>query len=189
MRIIAGTHRGRRLETPQDERIRPTSDRIREALFNILHHRMGGLSGKCVLDGFAGTGALGLEALSRGAHFALFVDRDREALALCKRNVTLLGLAERAGFRLDDVTCLPSPERAFDLIFLDPPYGQGLAHTALGALDRGGWLAVGALAVVESDIAQPESPSPGFTVTDSRDYGRTRIALLMRDGSPRPHRG
>lgn len=177
MRIVAGSHRGRRLEAPADERIRPTSDRIRESLFNMLDHRLGGFSGKRVLDGFAGTGALGFEALSRGAAFALFVDKDRDSLALARRNAATLGLADKADFRLADLTRPPPVARQFDLVLLDPPYGHGLASAALAALAAAGCLAPDALAVIEADRAQPETLPAGFTVMDSRDYGRTRITL------------
>ena len=183
MRIVAGTHRGRRLETPADARIRPTADRIREALFSMLDHRIGGFSGKRVLDAFAGTGALGLESLSRGAIEATFMDKDRAALALTKRNATGLGLAERATFLLTDATRPPKAMAACDLLFLDPPYGQGMGSAALAALDEGGWLAAGALIVVEADRGQPETVPAGFALQESRDYGRTRIALIKRTDS------
>jgi len=178
MRIVAGSHRGRRLEAPADERIRPTSDRIRESLFNILDHRLGGFAGKRVLDGFAGTGALGFEALSRGAASALFVDKDRDALALARRNATALDLMAKADFRLADLTRPPQSAQQFDLVLLDPPYGQGLAGSALGALAAASWLAPDAVAVIEADRAQPETVPEGFTTLDSRDYGRTRITLV-----------
>ena len=178
MRIVAGSHRGRRLETPPDQRIRPTSDRIRESLFNILHHKLEGFVGKHVLDGFAGTGALGFEALSRGAASALFVDKDRDALALARRNAASLGLAAQSDFRLADLTRPPQSARRFDLILLDPPYGLGLAGTALGALAAAGWLAPRAVSAVEADKSQPETIPDGFTIIDSRDYGRTRIVLV-----------
>jgi 16S rRNA (guanine966-N2)-methyltransferase len=177
MRIVAGSHRGRRLEAPADQRIRPTSDRIRESLFNILDHSLGGFAGKHVLDGFAGTGALGFEALSRGAASALFVDKDRDALALARRNAAALDLMGRADFRLADLTRPPQSGRQFDLILLDPPYGQGLAGDALSALAAAGWLATGAVAVIEADRAQPDAIPEGFALLDSRDYGRTRIVL------------
>jgi 16S rRNA (guanine966-N2)-methyltransferase len=177
MRIVAGSHRGRRLETPPDERIRPTSDRIRESLFNILHHRLEGFIGKRVLDGFAGTGALGFEALSRGAESALFVDSDRDALALCRRNAASLGLTAQADFQLGDLTHPPRSAGAFDLILLDPPYGKGLAAAALSALGAAEWLAPQAIAVIEADKSQPEVIPEGFSTIDSRDYGRTRIVL------------
>jgi 16S rRNA (guanine966-N2)-methyltransferase len=180
MRIVAGSHRGRRIEAPADERIRPTSDRIRESLFNILEHRLGGFAGKRVLDGFAGTGALGFEALSRGAALALFIDRDRDALALVRRNAASLGLTDRADFRLADLTRPPQAVQQFDLVMLDPPYGKGLAGAALAALAAAGWLAPDAVAAVEADRSQPEAAPDGFAAIDSRDYGRTRITLVRR---------
>jgi 16S rRNA (guanine966-N2)-methyltransferase len=179
MRIVAGSHRGRRLEAPPDERIRPTSDRIRESLFNILHHRLEGFTGKRVLDGFAGTGALGFEALSRGAASALFIDNNRDALALCRRNAASLDLTARADFRLADLTNLPQSAMPFDLIFLDPPYGKGLACVALDALAAAAWLAPRVIAVIEADRSQPEIIPDGFSTIDSRDYGRTRIVLAQ----------
>jgi 16S rRNA (guanine966-N2)-methyltransferase len=183
MRIVAGSHRGRRLETPPDQRIRPTSDRIRESLFNILHHKLDGFSGKRILDGFAGTGALGFEALSRGAAAALFIDKNRDALALCRRNAVALGLAGQSDFRLADLTKPPQSIQAFDLILLDPPYGQGLAGTALAALAAAGWLAPRAIVAIEADRSQPEHIPEGFVTIDSRDYGRTRITLVRWEAS------
>jgi 16S rRNA (guanine966-N2)-methyltransferase len=180
MRIVAGTHRGRRIEAPADDRIRPTSDRIRESLFNILGHRLGGFAGVTVLDGFAGTGALGLEALSRGAAAAVFMDKDREALALCRRNAAALGLTERCRFELADLTRPPRAAVSCGLVLLDPPYGKGLAGAALPALEAAGWLAPDALVVIEADRSQPEPVPEGFAVLDARDYGRTRITLVGR---------
>ncbi len=178
MRIVAGTHRGRRLETPPDDRIRPTADRIREAAFNIIGHRLGSFEGVRVLDGFAGTGALGLEALSRGAALAMFVDRDREALALCRRNAAALGLTAQSSFQMADLTRPPRPPEPFDLVLLDPPYGQGLASAAMSALIQAGWLTEDCLLAVEADAAQPEIVAPEFRLVDTRRYGRTRIDLL-----------
>jgi 16S rRNA (guanine966-N2)-methyltransferase len=180
MRIIAGSHRGRRIEAPPDETIRPTSDRIRESLFNILGHKLGGFAGRNVLDGFAGTGALGFEALSRGAASALFMDNNKSALDLCRRNATALGLDGRAAFRLGDIARPPVAQEKFDLILLDPPYGKGLGSAALIALDAACWLGDNAIIVIEADKSQPEVTPSGFTVIDSRDYGRTRIELLVR---------
>ena len=180
MRIVAGTHRGRRLETPEGDAIRPTADRVREALFSSLNHRLGGFSGKTVLDGFAGTGALGLEALSRGADLAIFIERDRAALDLCRRNAAMLKETARARFILGDVAKPPRAETPCDLILLDPPYGKGLGAAALAALDTAGWVAPDALAVIEADRNQPEGVPAGFTLLDARDYGRTRIALIAR---------
>jgi 16S rRNA (guanine966-N2)-methyltransferase len=181
MRIVAGTHRGRPLESPADQRIRPTSDRIRESLFNILGHKLESFVGKRVLDGFAGTGALGLEALSRGALSAVFMDKDRDALTLCRRNAQSLGLTGKSEFRLGDLTVAGVPGGPFDLVFLDPPYGQGLAGKALSAMAAS--LAPGALAVVEADRSEPEPIPPGFSIVDSRDYGRTNISLLRNDSA------
>ena len=178
MRIVAGSHRGRRLEAPPDDRIRPTSDRIRESLFNILHHKLDGFTGKRVLDGFAGTGALGFEALSRGAASALFVDRNRDALALCRRNAATLGLTAKSDFRIADLTRWAAGAETFDLVLLDPPYGEGLGGAALAALAAAGALAPDAIAVIESDKSQPEAIPPGFALVDRRDYGRTRIELV-----------
>src|SRR5579859_342821 len=180
MRIIAGTHRGRPLESPEDQRIRPTSDRIRESLFSVLAHRLGGFEGVRVLDAFAGTGALGLEALSRGAASADFIDSDRGALALCRHNATSLGLTDRAAFHLADATHPPKAAEPCELVFLDPPYGKGLAAAAIAALDAAGWLGQGALLVIEADRAQPEPTPQGYEVADERDYGRTRLAFLVR---------
>jgi 16S rRNA (guanine966-N2)-methyltransferase len=180
MRIVAGTHRGRPIAAPDDQRIRPTSDRIRESLFNILHHRLGGLSGRNVLDAFAGTGALGLEALSRGAASARFCDSDGVALSLARRNAASLGLIDRSSFQRLDATKPPPAADAFDLALLDPPYGKGLGAMALAALDAAGWLTPDALIVIEADKAMPEAIPPGFTLLDNRDYGRTRIALIGR---------
>jgi 16S rRNA (guanine966-N2)-methyltransferase len=183
MRIVAGTHRGRRLETPPDDRIRPTSDRIREAVFNIVGHRLGGFEGLRVLDGFAGAGGLGLEALSRGAAAAMFVDRDRDALALCRRNAAALGLDARSGFLLADLTRAPRAPSPFDLVLLDPPYGEGLAAKAMRALDQSGWLAEDALLVIESDRGRAEAFPDMFAIVDTRYYGRTRIDLVVRSGT------
>jgi 16S rRNA (guanine966-N2)-methyltransferase len=182
MRIIAGTHRGRRLEAPPDERIRPTSDRIRESVFNIVRHRLGGFDGVSVLDGFAGTGAMGLEALSRGAAEAHFVDRNRDALALCRRNAAAIGLEARCTFELADLTRPPVSRKAFALVLLDPPYGEGLGGAAMAALAGRGWLAEDCLVVVESEGAQPEAIPEMLTLIDTRHYGRTRIDLAV----PRP---
>jgi 16S rRNA (guanine966-N2)-methyltransferase len=180
MRIIAGSHRGRRIEAPPDATIRPTSDRIRESLFNILGHRLGGFADKTVLDGFAGTGALGFEALSRGAASALFMDNNKAALDLCRRSAAALGLDGRAAFRLGDIARPPAAQEKFDLVLLDPPYGKGLGSAALSALEDAGWLADNAIIVIEADKSQPEATPQGFSVIDSRDYGRTRIELLIR---------
>src|SRR5206468_838844 len=142
MRIVGGRLRGRTLTAPKSRAIRPTTDRLRQALFNVLAHAYGDpISGARVLDLFAGTGALGLEALSRGAAFALFVDNGAEARALLRENVAALGLGGATRIFRRDATKLGAahPLEPFSLTFLDPPYGQGLAEKALAAARAGGW--------------------------------------------------
>src|SRR5712672_1689929 len=164
MRIVGGRLRGRALVAPKSQNVRPTADRLREALFNILVHAYGDpITDARVLDLFAGTGALGIEALSRGAVFALFVDDGAQARALLRENVAALGLGGVTRvFRRDAAKLGPAhPVEPFSLAFLDPPYGQGLAEKALVAARAGGWLAGGALIVVEeaakASVAAPES--------------------------------
>src|SRR5215510_4512225 len=153
MRIVAGQFRGRTLAAPEDARTRPTSDRVREAMFNILEHGIDGFAipGVRVLDLFAGTGALGIEALSRGAAFCLFVEEDAAARGLIRRNIEALSLTGTTKvFRRDATDLGPAGHRGgFGLAFLDPPYERGLAERALVSAAGGGWLAPGAIAVVE----------------------------------------
>ena len=183
MRIVAGRHRGRRLLAPLGETVRPTSDRAREALFNILSH--GNLAAEgvpfanaVVLDAFAGTGALGLEALSRGAAVAVFIEQDREALAILRKNITVLGEDTRARVVPGDATRPPRTHSACALAFLDPPYRSGLAAPALAALAAAGWLAPDALAVVELAAREHFVPPAGFTLADERVYGAARLVFL-----------
>ena len=183
MRIVAGRFRGRALIGPTHEGTRPTSDRVREAIFNILAHGDAEveLEGARVLDLFAGTGALGLEALSRGALFCLFVEHEATARALTRRNIEALGLTGVTKlFRRDATELGPAGKyRGFTLVFLDPPYGQGLAERSLASAAQGGWLAPGAVAVVEerkgSEVALPD----GYALFDERTWGDTR-ALFAR---------
>src|ERR1700759_432541 len=152
MRIVGGRLRGRTLAAPNSDAIRPTADKLREALFNILVHAYGDpMSGARVLDLFAGTGALGIEAVSRGAAFVLFVDDGAEARALLRENVATLGLGGTSKvFRRDATSLGPAhPIEPFSLVFLDPPYGKGFAEKALASAKSGGWLAPDALIVVE----------------------------------------
>jgi 16S rRNA (guanine966-N2)-methyltransferase len=188
MRVVAGRHRGRTLFVPAGRAIRPTGDRAREALFNILAHGgfgAGGTSivaGAVVLDAFCGTGALGLEALSRGAARAIFIDNDRAALAATQRNVATLGLEALSTLIAADAADPPPRPGALPaatLAFLDPPYGEGLAATSLAALAAQGWLAPAALCCVEHEAkAMSFRPPEGFTLLDERRYGKAAIALL-----------
>jgi 16S rRNA (guanine966-N2)-methyltransferase len=185
MRIVGGRHRGRRLLAPPGDTVRPTSDRAREALFNILSHgRLATegipFAGAAVLDAFAGTGALGLEALSRGAVEAAFIEQDREALAILRRNIAALGEADRTRIVSGDATHPPRAPSSCALVFLDPPYRSGLAAAALGALYAAGWLAPDALAVVELAAREELAPPGGFILLDERVYGGARLVFLRR---------
>jgi 16S rRNA (guanine966-N2)-methyltransferase len=184
MRIVAGKHRGRRLLAPPGPEVRPTSDRAREALFNILGHgRFAAASGPAwqdavVLDAFAGTGALGLEALSRGAGEAYFLENNRAALDMLRRNIDALGETARAHLRSADATTPPPAGKPAGLAFLDPPYWSGLAAPALTALAKAGWLEPGALAVVEVAAKEDFDPPSGFELLDERRYGAARLLFL-----------
>jgi 16S rRNA (guanine966-N2)-methyltransferase len=181
MRIVGGRFRGRGLSAPKTQAIRPTADRLRESLFNILAHTHDDpIEGARVLDLFAGTGALGLEALSRGAAFALFVDDGAEARALLRANVETLGLGGVTKiFRRDATKLGPvSPLAPFSLAFLDPPYGKGMAERALASAREGGWLVPGALVVVEEAIEAKFAAPDGFAEIDRRDYGDTELVFL-----------
>jgi 16S rRNA (guanine966-N2)-methyltransferase len=191
MRIVGGSHRGRRLVAPPGAAVRPTSDRAREALFDILSHGAFAASGlpfadQPVLDAFAGTGAFGLEALSRGAREAVFLENDREALAALRRNIADLGETARARVVATDATRPPRAADRCALAFLDPPYGGGLAAPALVALAVAGWLAPEALAVVEVGAREPFAPPSGFVPLDTRVYGAARLVFLRRAGVTKP---
>ena len=181
MGIVAGKFRGTALAAPKGQDIRPTSDRVREAVFNILAHGVPGftLEGARVLDLFAGTGALGLEALSRGAAFCLFVEESAEARGVIRRNVEALGLEGATRLFRRDATALgPAGTMApFGLACLDPPYGRGLAERALAAALAGGWLAPGAVVVVEEAAGAPFALPAGFTALDARTYGDTQVVF------------
>ena len=181
MRVVGGRLRGRALAPPKSRAIRPTADRLRESLFNILLHAYGDpVSGARVLDLFAGTGALGIEAASRGAAFTLFVDDSAEARALLRENVAALGLGGTSRiFRRDATKLGPvAPLAPFSLAFLDPPYGQGLAEQALASARTGGWLTPGALIVVE-EAAEAQFIAPeGFTELQRRRYDDTEFVFL-----------
>ena len=180
MRIVGGRLRGRALTGPKSDAIRPTADRLRESLFNILIHGYGDpITGARVLDLFAGTGALGLEAMSRGAAFALFVDDGAEARALIRGNVEALGLGGTTRiFRRDASRLGPAhPVEPFSLVFADPPYGQTLAEQSLTSAREGGWLTPDALLVVEEAANAFQTP-PGFEEIERRTYDDTEFTFL-----------
>jgi 16S rRNA (guanine966-N2)-methyltransferase len=181
MRIVGGRFGGRPLRGPSSDQIRPTSDRLRESVFNILEHGFGNpIPGARVIDLFAGTGALALEAISRGAVFALMVDEGAEARALLRANVEALGAGgETRIFRRDarKLGAAPAGE-PFAVAFLDPPYGKGLAEPALSSLHSGGWLASGAMAVVEEASGSGLDIPDGFALAERRDFGDTAIFFL-----------
>lgn len=189
MRIVGGRHRGRRLVAPEGLAVRPTADRTREAVFNILTQgklawtsraapAADPLAGIRVLDAFAGTGALGLEALSRGAEHVTFMEGQAAALEACRSNVEALGEAARCAVMQCDVLRPPPAPAACDLILMDPPYNQDLTGPGLSALERAGWFPPGALAVVELMVGEPFEAPARFEVLDERRYGRTRVVFL-----------
>jgi 16S rRNA (guanine966-N2)-methyltransferase len=183
MRIVAGRHRGRRLLAPPGEAVRPTSDRVREALFNILSHGELAANGipfaeAAVLDAYAGTGALGLEALSRGAAQAVFIEQEPEALEVLRRNVVTLGENARSRIIAGDATRPPRANVACAVAFLDPPYRSGLAGPSLAALRDSGWLAAGALVVVELAAREGLQPPAEFSFLGERVYGAARLVFL-----------
>ena len=181
MRVVGGRLRGRALVGPKSKSIRPTADRLRESLFNILRHAYGDpIGGARVLDLFAGTGALGIEAASRGAGFVLFVDDGAEARALIRENVAALGLGGITRlFRRDATKLGPAhPVEPFSLVFLDPPYGKNLAGQALASAGTGGWLSPEALIVVEEATKARFTAPESFTELERRAYDDTEFVLL-----------
>jgi 16S rRNA (guanine966-N2)-methyltransferase len=183
MRVVGGELKGRNIVAPASRDIRPTADRLRESVFNILVHAYADpFQDARVLDLFAGTGALGIEAISRGAVFTLFVDNGAEARALLRNNVEALGLGGVTKiFRRDATNLGPAhPLPPFSLAFLDPPYGKGLADAALVSLRDGGWLVPGALLVVEEAKAATFSAPEGFEELERRAYDDTEFVFLRR---------
>ena len=181
MRVVGGRLKGRSLASPASRDIRPTADRLRESVFNILIHAYDNpIEGARVLDLFAGTGALGIEAVSRGAAFALFVDNGAEARALLRNNVEALALGGVTKVYRRDATNLgpAHPMEPFSLVFLDPPYGKGLAEQALASLRDGGWLTPGALLVVEEAKAAALAAPEGFGELERRTYDDTEFVFL-----------
>ncbi len=187
MRIVGGRLRGRPLKGPRTDAIRPTSDRLRETIFNILAHAYDDpVAGARVMDLFAGTGALGLEALSRGAAFALFVDDGAEARGIVRENIEALGLGGETRLFRRDATRLGAagPRPPFELVFCDPPYGRSLAAPALASCAAGGWLAPDALVVVEEGKDAPVALPPDFTPLERRGAGETQVLFARYAGPP-----
>jgi 16S rRNA (guanine966-N2)-methyltransferase len=184
VRVVAGRFRGKALVAPPGLHTRPTGDRARQAVFNILEHApwSPGLHDRRAIDVFAGSGALGFEAVSRGAAFCLFVETDETARGAIRDNVEALGLFGATRVHRRDATDLgvrpASAGPAFDLAFLDPPYARGLGERALAGLAAGGWLAPGAVAVFERGVDEPDPLTPGFERLDARDYGAARVFFL-----------
>jgi 16S rRNA (guanine966-N2)-methyltransferase len=188
VRIVSGRFRGKAIVTPEGRDTRPTSDRARQAVFNILEHAAWApaLEELRVIDLFAGSGALGLEALSRGAAFCLFVETDEDARGAIRDNIDAYGLFGCTRLHRRDATDLglkpASAGAPFDLAFLDPPYGNGLAEQALAELLKGEWLAQNAVAVVERGVREPPLAVPGFEVLDERTYGIAKVAFVKTIG-------
>jgi 16S rRNA (guanine966-N2)-methyltransferase len=184
MRIVGGRHRGRTLAAPDGKDLRPTADRVRESVFNILAHGIDGfiLDGVTVVDVFCGTGALGLEAMSRGAGHGVFIDNDPGALAYVRKNAGPLGLGRAVTMLKIDAARLSPPPRVAKtpamLAFLDPPYEKGLVVPALLGLKDKGWLADDAVIVVEVAAKEEFEAPRGFQVLDERTYGAARVVFL-----------
>lgn len=185
MRIVAGAWRGRALLAPRGKATRPTADRVRQALFDMLLHAPwgghGAIDGALVLDAFAGTGALGLEALSRGAAAATFIEQDRAALAALRANIANLGAEDRCAVLATDVLAAPRGTPC-SLIFLDPPYGRGLVPLAVAHLTRRGWIAEGALIIAETGR---DEPPPATFLLAERPHGAARLNIWHASGSER----
>jgi 16S rRNA (guanine966-N2)-methyltransferase len=188
MRVVGGKFKGLHLATPADQSTRPTSDRVREAVFNILAHGIAGLEldGARVLDLFAGTGALGFEALSRGGRHCQFVDESAEARGLVRTNADKLGVIGQCKIWRRDATdlglCAPLPK--FDLVFCDPPYGKGFGVKSLNSLVAGGWLNEGGIVVLE-EVDKAEVPEiAGLALIGEREYGETKVRFYRHGSAP-----
>ena len=181
MRVIAGEWRGRPLATPEGRDTRPTSDRAREGLFSMLASRVGSFDGLHAADLFAGTGSLGIEALSRGAAFCTFVDKDRAAATLIRRSLDAFGAVGRADIRTQGIEHAPPPRQPCDLLFLDPPYATGLAEMALARVANAGWVAPGGWVSVETAGERLALPA-GFALDAERRFGKAHLTLFRRAG-------
>ena len=182
MRIIAGRHRGRRLLAPPGAGTRPTADRVRQALFDMLWHApwagRAAVDGARALDAFAGTGAFGLEALSRGAAHATFLENDRAALSALRANIASCRETERCDVLGADATNPPRAPGPCALVFLDPPYGKGLVEASLRALSAAGWIAPDAVVCAETEASPAVAPPPGFALLSERTHGPARLLFL-----------
>lgn len=192
MRIVGGRHRGRRIEAPEGLAVRPTADRTREAMFNILTQGKlpwpkarasagNPLAEARVLDAFAGTGALGLEAISRGAGHVIFMENQAVAVTACRDNIRILDEQDRCEIVNADVLRPPRAAGLCDVVLMDPPYGLGLAGPALEALHAAGWIAPGTLVVVELLSKEDFAAPAGFVPVDSRKYGKARLEFLRAE--------
>ena len=185
MRIIAGRHRGRLLRAPEGEATRPTADRVRQALFDMLWHASWGgrtaVHDQLVLDAFAGTGALGLEALSRGADHCTFIERDRSALNVLRANIGACKEEPRTAVLAADATKPPPARVPCGLVFLDPPYGKGLVPLAIAGLAAAGWIAPGALVVAETGEGETLD-LPGYEMLATRSHGAATVHVLRAPG-------
>jgi 16S rRNA (guanine966-N2)-methyltransferase len=181
MRIVAGKFKGREIKGPVSDNTRPTSDRVRESLFNILAHGIAGfgLEDARVLDLFAGTGALGLEAISRGAKYCCFVEEDAGARGVIRTNADGCGVIGQTRIWRRDATDLGpcAPQSPYDLVFVDPPYSKGLGEKAIASLTTGGWLAAGAIVVLEEATKTVVADVPGLALLDTRAYGDTQVRI------------
>lgn len=187
--IISGKHRGRKIETRKDKKIRPTGSRTREAVFNIVMHGNFSEAGSLlidqhVIDLFCGTGALGLEALSRGAKHVTFIDESSESIALARGNVQKMHETDNATLIRSDSTALPKARHRCSLAFLDPPYNSGLAVRSLLSLHVQGWLVPGAIAVVELSGKEVLAAPEPYIIMDERQYGNSRVMFLLYDREP-----
>lgn len=180
MRIIAGKYGGRRLDTPKDNKIRPTSDKVRGAIFNALLSRID-MEEAIVLDAYCGSGALGFESLSRGAQHCTFLDKSRTSLDLCKHNAETLGAEQDSTFLVKDssksITGLP--HAAYNLIFLDPPYNKGLIEETLKVLENAHLIAPGAIIILESEKNWNAATGANFTIESEKTYGDTKITITQ----------
>lgn len=181
MRVISGEWRGRKLIAPKGDATRPTADRTRETLFSMLASRLGSFEGLHVADLFAGSGALGIEALSRGAEHCLFAEQDRDALDALKKNLAGLGATARADVRAGSVLSLGPAPRAYDLLLFDAPYGTGAANVALDKMRRHGWIGADSWIAVETGEKEVVEVA-GYTIDTDRKVGKARLSFLRYEG-------